>query len=85
MFYSCTRRRHPKIFIAIMCYSTYLIKLQLFQLILPTVISALKGLADLKKRKKREKRKERGQKSQKKMRDNQVLILRIGRYVVPNE
>jgi len=33
--------------IVIMSYSTYQIKLQLFQLILPTVISALKGLADL--------------------------------------
>ena len=67
-----------------MSYSTYPIKLHLFQLILPTVISALKGLADLKKERKR---KERGQKSQRKRKekDNQVLILRLGRYVIPKE
>ena len=40
-----------------MSYSTYPIKLQLFQLILPIVISALKGLADLKKEEKEKKRK----------------------------
>jgi len=63
MFYSYTGRRHPKIFITIISFSTYPIKLDLFQLKLPTAISALKGLADLKKERKR---KERGQKSQKK-------------------
>ena len=49
------------------------LKLQLFQLILPTVISALKGLADLKKRKIKERRK----KSQKEKKDNQVLIREV--------
>ena len=44
-----------------MSYSTYPIKLQLFQLIFPIVISALKGLANLKKRE-REKKKEREKK-----------------------
>jgi len=55
MFYSYTRRRHSKISVAIISFSTYSIKLQLFQLILPTTISALKGLA-VKKNKKRRKR-----------------------------
>ena len=59
MFYSYTGRRHPKIFI--MSYSTYLVKLRLFQLILPIVISALKGLGDLKEREK-EKKKDREKK-----------------------
>jgi len=36
-----------KISIAIVSYSTYPIKLKLFYLILPSIISALKGLADL--------------------------------------
>jgi len=40
-------REYPKISIAIMSYSTYPIKLQLFQLIHPIDINTLKGLADL--------------------------------------
>jgi len=47
MFYSYTRREYPRI--SIMSYSTYPIKLQLSQLILPTIIIALKEMADLKK------------------------------------
>jgi len=39
-----------------MSYSTYPIKLQLFQLILPVVICTLKGLADLYKMRKERKR-----------------------------
>jgi hypothetical protein len=89
MFYSYTRRRHPKI--SVMSYCTYPIKLQLFLLILPIAISALKGLVDLKKgekgkeKREREKRKERGQKVPKEKKDNQVLILILGRYVIPKE
>ena len=66
-----------------MSYSTNLIKLQLFKLILPIVISAIKGWLMYKKR---DKKKERGQKSQcKKKKDNQVLVLRLGRYVILKE
>jgi len=63
MFYSYTRRRHPKI--SVMSYSTYPIKLQLFWLILPIAISALKGLVDLKmERKEKKKEKERNEKKE---------------------
>jgi len=61
MFYSYTKKGHLKIFISIISFSTYPIKLQLFQLTIPTTISALKGLVIQKK----EKIKEREQKSQK--------------------
>ena len=50
-----------------MSYSTYPIKLRLSQLILPTIIIALKGMADPKKGEK----KERGQKSQYKRKERQ--------------
>ena len=53
-----------------MSYSTYPIKLQLFQLMLPTSTSALKGLADL-YLKNDDKKKERGQKSQCKRNERQ--------------
>jgi len=74
MFDSYTGRRHKKYS---MSYSTYLIKLQIFQLILPTIISALKGLADLKIERERERKKERGQKvpMQKKRKTAKSLIL----------
>ena len=47
IFNSYNGREYPKISIAIMSYSTYPIKLQLFQLILPIVISALEMMAGL--------------------------------------
>jgi hypothetical protein len=62
-------------------YSTSPIKLQLFQLILPTTISALKGFTI----KKREKRKERGQKSQKKRKTTKSLFSKLGKYFIPKE
>jgi len=78
MFFSYTRRRHPKI--VIISYSTYPIKLNIFQLILSIVISALKGWLILKKREK----KERGQKSQYKRKERQPSFFRLGSYVIPN-
>jgi len=48
-----------------------------FTSLLPTVIIALKGMADLKKEDKSPNAKEK--------KDNQVLILRLGRYVIPKE
>jgi len=58
-----------------MSYSTYPIKLQLHQLILPTVNIELKGMDDLQKERekdrRKEKNKERGQKSQCKRKERQ--------------
>jgi len=84
MFHSYTGRGHPKILIIIISFSTYPIKLQLFQLILPTAISALKGLADLKKRRKGEKKRKRTN-VPKERKSSQVLIFTLGMYVIPKE
>ena len=62
--------------IAIMSYSTYPIKLQLFQLILLVIISALKRMADLKNEKRKKEDKSPNAKEKK---NSQVLILRLGR------
>jgi len=52
-------------------------------LILPIVISKLKGLADISKKEKR--KKEDKSPNAKEKEDSQVLILRLGRYVIPKE
>ena len=67
-----------------MSYSTYPIKLQLFQLMLPTAISALKGLADLCLKNEKKERKDKSPNAKEK-KDSQVLVLRLGSYVIPNE
>jgi len=79
MFNSYTQ----KILIAIIPFSTYPIKLQLFLFILPTAISALKGLGTIKKEIKEKKRKR--TKVPKERKSSQVLIFRLGRYVIPKE
>jgi len=83
MFYSYTGRRHPKIFNVLF----YLIKPQLSQLILPTIVIELKGMADLKKKREKKKKRKKEDKSPnaKEKKDSQILVLKLGRYVIPKE
>jgi len=63
-----------------MSYSTYPIKPHLSQLILPIVVIELKE-----RKKKRKRMKEDKSPDAKEKKDNQILVLRLGRHAIPKE
>ena len=88
MFYSYTGRRHPKIFNVLFYLSN---KSLVIPVDTPYCCHWIKrDVWSLKKRKKEEKREKERKKEDKspnakEKKDNQIIVLRLGKYVIPKE